>query len=133
MKTQYRAVHAALLVAFASASAFAEGTYRDVLINDVPHVRQRPDFCGEACAEMVLRKLGKRGDQDYVFNMSGLDPALGRGCYSRDLAQSLKQIGFETGQVFYSVDASRADAEIEAQWKLVHVDLEAGIPSNGCM
>ena len=45
------------------------------LIAGVPHIRQEPDFCGEACVEMVLRKLGKRGDQNYVFNMSGLDPA----------------------------------------------------------
>ena len=47
---------------------------RDVLIKGVPHVVQKPDFCGEACAEMFLRKLGKRMDQDYVFDQSGLDP-----------------------------------------------------------
>ena len=33
-------------------------TYADALIKDVPHVAQKPDFCGEACVEMVLKKLG---------------------------------------------------------------------------
>ena len=65
----------ALIIFFPASLSHA--AYRDVLIKGVPHVKQRPDFCGEACAEMVLRKLGKRGDQDYVFNSSGLDPALG--------------------------------------------------------
>ena len=30
---------------------------KSVLIKDVPHVTQKPDFCGEACAEMFLTKL----------------------------------------------------------------------------
>jgi len=42
----------------------AEPVYDDVLIAEVPHVRQKPDFCGEACAEMMLRKLGHELDQD---------------------------------------------------------------------
>src|SRR3954452_11784398 len=95
--------------------AFA-ATYSDALIQNVPHVKQRPDFCGEACVEMALRKLGKRGDQNHVFNMSELDPAYGRGCYSADLARSLKRIGFKPGDVFFDIDAARADAEIESQW-----------------
>jgi hypothetical protein len=52
---------------------------KSVLIRDVPFVRQKPDFCGEACAEMYLRKLKVAVDQDYVFDQSGLDPVLGRG------------------------------------------------------
>ena len=56
---------------------------RSVVIKDVPHIRQKPDFCGEACAAMYLQKLGVRSDQDAVFDASGLDPALGRGCYTR--------------------------------------------------
>jgi hypothetical protein len=133
MKLRCRAVFAIFAVALMSAAVLADATYRDVLITDVPHVKQRPDFCGEACAEMVLRSLGKKGDQNYVFVMSGLDPSLGRGCYSADLAKSLQRIGFETGKVFYSIDASQAGAEIEAQWKLMHADLERHIPSIVCM
>src|SRR5262245_60545401 len=90
--------------------------YRDALIPNIPHVKQRDDFCGEACAEMVLRKLGKKASQDDVFNLSGLDPALGRGCYSADLKRALERIGFKTGGVFYHVDAARADAGLESQW-----------------
>ena len=28
--------------------------YRSVLIEGVPHLEQKPDFCGEACAAMYL-------------------------------------------------------------------------------
>ena len=34
--------------------------YRSVLIEHVPHVKQKPDFCGEACCAMYLAKLGKK-------------------------------------------------------------------------
>jgi Peptidase_C39 like family len=114
-------------------AALAENSYRDAIIKGVPHVKQRPDFCGEACVEMVLRKLGKKGDQDYAFNMSGLDPAYGRGCYSADLNRALQRIGFKPGQVFFNIDVSRAADEIEAQWKSLHADLLQGIPSIVCM
>ena len=59
--------------------------YASVRLADVPHVRQKPDFCGEACAAMYLAKLGFPIDQDDVFDQSGLDPELGRGCYTADL------------------------------------------------
>jgi len=49
----------------------------DVLLEGAPHVRQKPDFCGEACVEMALTRLGKKLSQDEVFNRSGVDPALG--------------------------------------------------------
>src|SRR4051812_35720317 len=121
-----------VLLAFAPA-AVSHTAYPDVIIKDVPHVRQRPDFCGEACVEMVLRKLGKKGDQNYVFNMSALDPAEGRGCYSADLRRAVNRIGFKPGVVFFNIDAVHADDEIEAQWKLLHADLVRGIPSIVCM
>src|SRR3954468_8232108 len=89
-------------------TGFSQTSYRDTLIKNVPHVKQRPDFCGEACVEMVLRKLGKKGDQDYVFNMSGLDPTFGRGCYSADLNRSLQRIGFKPGEVFYNINVTHA-------------------------
>src|SRR4249919_825598 len=128
----------ALFVVFAAmlslpVATFAENSYRDAIIKNVPHVKQRPDFCGEACVEMVLRKLGKRGDQKYVFDMSGLDPAQGRGCYSADLNRALKRIGFTPGNVFFNIDVAHADDQIEAQWKLLHADLVQGIPSIACM
>src|SRR5512145_783449 len=40
------------------------GDYISTLIEGVPHVRQRPDFCGEAAVEMATRKLGTPVTQD---------------------------------------------------------------------
>lgn len=114
-------------------AAFSQTAYSDALIKNIPHVQQSDDFCGEACVEMMLRKLGKKGDQNYVFNMSGLDPQWGRGCYSADLARALERIGFKTGDVFFTVDADRAADAIEDQWKLLHADLIKSTPSIVCM
>lgn len=108
-------------------------TAKLVLIRDMPHVAQKPDFCGEACAEMVLRKLRKKITQDQVFNASGLSPMLGRGCYSGDLNKALKKIGFSVGEVFYYVQAAHADKEMKRQFDAVLADLKNGIPSIVCM
>ncbi len=107
--------------------------YEDVLIKDVPHVRQRADFCGEACADMYLRKLGSDVDQDYVFEMSGVDPVKGRGCVTAELVRALKEIGFEVGEVWYRFAADKAEAEMEEQFEALHADLVRGIPSIVCM
>jgi len=107
--------------------------YEDVLIKKVPHVKQKPDFCGEACAQMYLRKLGKDIDQDYVFNQSGVDPNNARGCFGGELAKALKRIGFKVGDVWHRVTAEEADAQIEEQFAALHADLVKGIPSIVCM
>lgn len=57
-----------------------------VLIRDVPHVKQVPDFCGEACVEMWPRSRKVSIDHDHVFDQSELDPLLGRGCNTKELA-----------------------------------------------
>ncbi|MDP6466705.1 MAG: C39 family peptidase, partial [Pirellulaceae bacterium] len=111
----------------------AEPAYQSVLIEDVPHVRQKPDFCGEACAEMYLLKLGKRLDQDFVFDQAGLDPTLGRGCYTRELAVALRRIGFQTGNTWYGVSTADADRQMERLFRDLHADLVAGVPSILCM
>src|SRR5688572_12058600 len=102
--------------------------HRSVLIEGVPHVKQKPDFCGEACAEMYLTKLGKGMDQDYVFDQAGVDPRLGRGCVTRELATALGRIGFRTGNVWYGVAASNARPQLDAQFAALHKDLAAGVP-----
>ena len=107
--------------------------YKSVLIRDVPHIRQKPDFCGEACAAMYLRKLGRPVDQDYVFDQSGLDPLQGRGCYTKELAAALRNIGFRIGPVWYKVAKAKQSEQMEAQWKSMHADLSAGVPSIICM
>ncbi|MHB8875631.1 MAG: C39 family peptidase [Myxococcaceae bacterium] len=112
-------------------AAFA-APYADALIEGVPHVKQKPDFCGEADAEMYLQKLGKKVTQDDVFDRAGVDPLLGRGAYTNELARSLRSFGFEVGPVWYSVDPARADEQIEAQWRALHQDLLKGVPSIIC-
>ncbi len=106
--------------------------YKSVLIRDVPHVRQKPDFCGEACVAMYMQKLGQPVDQDYVFDCSGLDPLLARWCYTKELAAALRNIGFRPGPVWYKVAAAGHAKHLEAQWKAVHADLMAGVPSIVC-
>jgi hypothetical protein len=104
-----------------------------VVIRDVPHVQQKPDFCGEACLEMALARLGVRVDQDAVFDHSGLDPRLGRGCYTRELAAAAKSLGFDVGDVFYTVDAGNPDPGLEAGLKQVEAGLAKGWMSILCM
>ena len=104
-----------------------------LLLKDFPHVTQKPDFCGEACAEMVLKKLGKKIDQNQVFNASGLNPMLGRGCYSVDLQKALKKIGFSVGSVFYYVQASSAKEGMQREFDAMCDDLKSDIPSIVCM
>ncbi len=104
----------------------------NVLIKDVPHITQKPDFCGEACVEMYSRKLGHPITQDQVFNASGLDPALARGCYARDLNAALLALGFKPGPGWYPLGTKPAD-EIQAQFRALYADLAKGIPSIVCM
>lgn len=103
-----------------------------VLIRDVPHVRQKPDFCGEACAAMYLKRLGQPVDQDYVFDQSGLDPTEGRGCYTPELAVALRNVGFSIGPVWHKVPAANASKNLEKLWQGVYADLAAGVPSIIC-
>lgn len=111
---------------------FEAPAYASVLIRDVPHVRQKPDFCGEACAAMILKKLGVSADQDYVFDQSGLDPLMARGCWTKELAAALRKIGFQTGPVWHQVSAENSAPELERLWNLLHADLQAGVASIVC-
>jgi hypothetical protein len=102
------------------------------LVDGIPHVQQKPDFCGEACAEMVLRKLGSPINQDDVFALSGVDPAEGRGAYTRELKAALERIGFSPGPVYYSFDAAEAPQTLARLWAEVADDLARGVPSILC-
>jgi len=123
----------AIVLAAEAPTAATAPAYRSVLVKGIPHIGQRPDFCGEACAAMYLRKLGLAADQDYVFDQSGLDPRLGRGCHTRELVTALQAIGLRTGPVWYKVAADRAEEGMAALFQALHADLEAGIPSIVCM
>lgn len=113
--------------------AQAEAADGGILIEGVPHVVQQPDFCGEACVAMYLQKLGHDVTQEHVFNRSGVDPALGRGCVTREMVRVLKRIGFEPGAVWYAIGATRSASELDKQWKALLADLRKGIPSIVCM
>lgn len=123
---------ALLAGAAGGARAAEEAKYESLLIRDVPHIRQKPDFCGEACGAMWLRRLGQDVDQDYVFDASGLDPLKGRGCWTRELATALEQIGFEIGPVWHKVPVAEAQRSLERLWAGLHADLAAGVPSIVC-
>ncbi len=108
-------------------------SWQAVLLEDAPHVRQRPDFCGEACVEMALRGLGHEVDQDQVFSLTGLDPALGRGAWTADLQRAVEALGFDAGPVWTRYDREPTDAELDEAFGALHADLLAGVPSIVCM
>jgi len=123
-----------LFLSLGGAPSVAESAdWQSVRIDGVPHVRQKPDFCGEACAEMYLRKLRVPLDQDAVFDLSGLDPVLGRGCYTRDLIRALRTIGFDTGSVWSEIPVRDATSKLNEAFAALHADLVAGVPSIVCM
>jgi hypothetical protein len=123
-----------LAIPLLMASWFVQAApYASTLVPQVPHVRQKPDFCGEACAEMYLRKLGKDFTQDDVFNVSGVDPGLGRGAWTRELKSALEKIGFSVGDVWFKVDSRHRGKELEILWAGLHADLVRGVPSIVCM
>ncbi|MFH1024084.1 MAG: C39 family peptidase [Planctomycetota bacterium] len=102
---------------------------KDARIADVPHVRQKPGFSGEACAEMILRKLGKTTDQNAVFNRTGVDPLQGRGAHAAELARALTTIGFAAGDIEKRFDAGGIARGVESEWRALLADLRAGVPS----
>lgn len=104
-----------------------------VQLDGFTHVKQKPDFCGEADVEMALRRLGRDVSQDDVFNLSGLDPLKGRGIWADDLQRVLRTLGMEPGQTWYRVNPAKAKADMEAQFAELHKDLSRGIPSIVCM
>jgi len=106
--------------------------FETVCIEKVPHVQQKSDFCGEACAEMFLKKLGYAISQDEIYNLSGLNPILGRGCYTPELNRALLAVGFETGTVCTTIPATSA-AAIKVEWTKLHEALRKGVPSIICM
>lgn len=103
-----------------------------VLVSGVPHVRQKPDFCGEAATEMVLRAKGISFDQDAVFAMTGMDPARGMGATTRELTRGLVNLGFDVGRVWYTARAAHAETDLGNLFRALHDDLKQGIPSIVC-
>ena len=104
-----------------------------ILIKDVPHILQKPDFCGEACIAAYLQKMGYPVTQEHVFNVSGVDPALGRGCVTRDMKTALENYGFKPGDVWYYVDSRNPEKGLKTQWNLIVESLKQEVPTIVCM
>ena len=62
----------------------------------VTHVAQKPDYCGEACVEMVTTFLGKRVSQDRVNKLAGLGGK--RGVYASELERVIAQLKLKTAK-----------------------------------
>jgi len=123
----------AIIASLGLLGVHAKPAEKPVLIADIPHVLQKPDFCGEACIAMYLQKLGHSATQDDIFNLAGIDPALARGCVAKDMNAVLKRLGFNPGAVWYKIDPKKSKDQLETQWKLLLADLRKGIPSIVCM
>ena len=131
MPHQY--IRAASLVCILAGVCVQAEQFQSVLVRGVPHIRQKPDFCGEACVAMALRKYGKNADQDFVFDQAKLDPMQGRGCYTRELVGAAKSVGFDIGQAWYSIKPTEAQAKLDTLFKVIHADLLKGQSSLVCM
>lgn len=126
-------VHLTLTLLVSMLTGTKESSSQKGVVLEVPHIAQRPDFCGEACAEMALRQLGRNLDQDDVFAFGGIDPALGRGLTTPELKRALERIGFLVGPVWHEVDARNAARDLESEWNQIHADLLSGTPTIVCM
>ncbi|GEM_PF-6886187 len=60
---------------------------------EVEFVKQLPDYCGEACFVMAVKKLGMDITQQDVHEASGLK--LKRGCYIVDLVRAGLKLGVD--------------------------------------
>jgi hypothetical protein len=105
---------------------------KTVWIPRIPHIPQQTDFCGEACAAMYLRAVGSQMTQDDVFVMSGLNPMEARGCYTLELNRALRRIGFETGNVWRTIDTADSSRGLSLAFQELHADLLQGWPSIVC-
>ena len=109
------------------------GPLPNVLVEGIPFVRQKPDFCGEADVEMVLRFRGSTITQDQVFDLSDTDPAKGRGAFTKDLRLALERLGFNPGDTWFPVPKKNADPALADLFRALVADLARGIPSVVCM
>lgn len=109
-------------------------TDQETCIKGVEFIQKKPDFGGEACVAMFLRSAGVPVDQDFVFDQSGLDPLLGRGCNARELVAAVRSIGIDPGSVWQTVNADDAKTQIDKELKLnLKEDIQRGIPWVVCL
>lgn len=121
------------LVVMGLAVSVGAADLASVRIDAVPHVRQRPDFCGEACLEMAARWKRSPWTQDDAFNSAVVDPALGRGLHAAELRRAIVAMGYEDAAVWKPVPRAAAGEMVGEQLAALVADLAAGAPSIVCM
>jgi hypothetical protein len=104
-----------------------------LLLPNIPHVPQKPDFCGEACVETALKHFGRPGTQDDVFAAAEVAPELGRGAWTPELKHALERLGFGPGPTWFAISPDRAEAQMQLQLNAALADLRLGFPSILCM
>ena len=110
-----------------------------VIVPNIPHITQKPGFCGEACVAMYLQSLGYQISQDDVFNASKLSPNLGRGCYAPDLYRALNNLGFKlesNNKIWHwlsNMNQNQANLAMQKRFNQIVENLNAGYPSICCM
>jgi len=82
-----------------------------IVLESVPHVVKLPDFGGEACLEMCLRSQGHAITQKDIFNFSGIDPILARGCGTNELYSLAKGIGLDPGTSWFNDNGPKSIRE----------------------
>lgn len=101
---------------------------QSVLIQGVPHLRQKPDFCGEACVAMALGHGGRAVSQDAVFAASGLPANAGRGCFTPDLYRALQALGVQTPAPWVALpdEAGARAGALSSEWARLRRVLSVG-------
>ncbi|MBN1556423.1 MAG: C39 family peptidase [Phycisphaerae bacterium] len=117
-------------------AAASRAVRRSVVIQGVPHILQKPDFCGEACLAMWSKKSGYKVSQNWVFGAAGVCPELGRGAFAPELYRAIQGFGLDPGpkeQAWAKMNPTQADAELNAQFDAMLADLHQGVGAIVCM
>ena len=103
---------------------------RSVLrLNDVPFEFNRAQFSGEACLSMCLQSLGHETDADNVFDRSGVDPTLGRGCNGPELLDTAANFGCAAERIQKSFSASNRWKNLTKCWSHIKHNLKRDLPT----
>lgn len=76
------------------------------LVLETPHVRQKPDYCGEAVYSMAFQYYGRNVSQDDVHQAGCAQQT--RGCYSNELLNAAGRLGLPTVERRWNIGPSRA-------------------------
>ena len=98
-------------------------------LDDVPFEFNRSQFSGEACLSMCLRSMGHDTNADLVFDRSGVDPILGRGCHGHELIDAAANFGCASERMQKSFAASDRWKNLTKCWDHIKRNLERDLPT----